>query len=840
MMNCTFLSRHLALAGTALLLGSPGQAAGLPPAQPAKPSAPSLLQQALAGPLRAVDDVVFCTRSRYDDGHWYANIGYYCDDANKKAYAGNGKPDDGKLCKLNLRSRAVSVLLDAQGGSVRDPQVHYDGRKILFSYRKAGTDFFHLYEINTDGSGLKQITSGEFDDYEPTYLPDGDLVFVSTRCNRWVNCWMTQVGILYRCDADGCNIHPISANTEHDNTPWMLPDGRLLYTRWEYVDRSQVEFHALWTMNPDGTGQQVFFGNMHPHIVMIDAKPIPGTRQVLASFSPGHGVNEHAGIATVVCPDAGPDDKAMSRALHKGKLTRDPYAVSADCFLVARDKQIVLMDATGREEVLHTYTGAGAVHEPRPVRPRPREPVIQTHSDPRQRTGRMVLADVYRGRNLPGVKRGDIKKLLILESLPKQVNFSGGPDLVSWLGTFTLERVLGTVPVEADGSACFDVPANRQVFFVALDENDLSVKRMQSWCSVMPGETISCVGCHEQRVETPRNQAPGRLLALSRPPSQIEPFASLPDVLDFHRDIQPILDRHCVRCHTYEQREGRVILAGDLGPQWSHSFFSLFAHRQVADGRNGLGNQPPRTIGSAASPLLKMVEGGHYQVKATPQEWRTLWLWIESGATYAGTYAALRNEEQQKVAGAASGAVFGALRPLLARRCATCHESDPDGEAKPLPLTQDYGRKNKLRLGRPTAAYERVVLPNDPIARFSPNILLNFTRPELSPLLLGPLAKAAGGWESCGVVFTNKADPGYLQLLAGIQKGKALLEATPRFGTPAFKPNSQYVRELKKYGVLPPSFDLAKDPLDPFQADQDYWKTFWHRPDAEAGSRASK
>ena len=170
------------------------------------------------------------------------------------------------------------MLLDAQGGSVRDPQVHYDGRKILFSYRPAGTDFFHLYEINVDGSGLRQLTAGEFDDYEPTYLPDGDIVFVSTRCRRWVNCWMTQVGVLYRCDADGGNIRAHLGQHRARQHALGLPDGRILYTRWEYVDRSQVEFHHLWTMNPDGTGQTVFFGNMHPGIVMIDAKPIPGTQ----------------------------------------------------------------------------------------------------------------------------------------------------------------------------------------------------------------------------------------------------------------------------------------------------------------------------------------------------------------------------------------------------------------------------------------------------------------------------------------------------------------------------------------------------------------------------------
>jgi len=799
-------------------------------ADSAKPAS-ALLARALDGPLRDVQDLIFCTRLKYDDGHWYANIGYYCDDENRKAYTGNGKPDAGLLCKCNLRTGDLKVLLDAQGGSVRDPQVHYDGAKILFSLRKAGEDFYHLHEIGVDGTGLRQLTSGPFDDYEATYLPDGGIAFVSTRCKRWVNCWMTQVGIIYRCDADGGNIQQLSANTEHDNTPWVMPDGRILYTRWEYVDRSQVEYHHLWTMNPDGTGVSVFYGNMHSWTVMIDAKPIPGTLNVLASFSPGHGANEHGGIATVVSPEAGPDSRPSAVAVHKGAHTRDPYPVTEGCYLAARGKDVVLMDEKGRIDTVYSYQGPGEIHEPRPVMSRPRERLIASRVQASEPVGRFVLANVYEGRNLPGVKQGDVRKLLVLESLPKQVNFSGGPDLVSWLGTFTLERVLGTVPVEEDGSAFFEAPADRQLFFVALDGKDLSVKRMQSFASVRSGEVNGCVGCHEHRAKTPDAKTHGQLLAIQRPASRIEPFKDFPDVLDFTRDIQPILDRHCVKCHNYEKREGQTILAGDLGPNWSHAFFTMFARRLVADGRNGLGNQPPRTIGSSASPLLAKAGGGHHDVKVSPPEWRTLWLWIESGAPYAGSYAGLRNAAQQGLSDQAEGTVMGHAANLLKEKCSKCHESDPDGEIKPLPLTTEFGRKIRVRLDRPTGSYERVVLENDPIARFSPNILLNFTRPEMSPLLLGPLAKEAGGFGSCGDGgFANKQDPGYQLLLAGIKQGKAILDSEPRFGMPTFKPNPQYVRELKKYGVISPDLDLSRQPLDYFAADQAYWRSLWTTP----------
>jgi hypothetical protein len=792
---------------------------------------PDLLSPALAGPLRHLEYVIYCTRLPYDDSHWYANIGYYCDDENQKAYAGNGKPDVGQLRRLNLRTRETGIIFDAKGGSVRDPQLHYDGNRILFSYRPANTDFYHLYEINIDSSGLRQLTSGPYDDIEAVYLPCGGIAFVSTRCQRWVNCWMTQVAIMYRCDADGGNIRAISANTEHDNTPWVMPDGRLLYTRWEYVDRSQVEFHHLWTTNPDGTGQAVYYGNQRPHIVMIGAKPIPGTSEVLACFSPGHGVTDHAGIATIVTPDLGPDEPGSARPLHRGRLIRDPYPLTSDLFMVARDSQLVLIDRAGQMQVIHTNTGPGQLHEPRAVRSRPREPVIAPRVHPNRDTGIMVLANAYHGRNMAGVEQGDIRQLLVLESLPKPVNFSGGPDLTSWLGTFTLQRVLGTVPVESDGSANFHVPAHRQLFFVALDEKDMSVKRMQSFASVMPGEVLGCVGCHEPRTRAPEHHFARNLEALRRPPSKIQPFEDHPDVLDFPRDIQPILDRHCISCHGYEERKGGVLLGGDLGPTWSHAYFSLLAWRQVADGHNGLGNQPPRALGSSASALLKKVDGSHKDVQISPSEWRTLWLWIESGAPYAGSYAALRNAEEQKRAGAAVNQVFKAAQSAVSKSCVSCHTSTNLADSNPKTLPYEARQEQRRALaGRPTAEYERIVFEKDPVARYSINVLLNFTRPERSLLLLAPLAKSAGGYGTCAHSFSGKDDPDYQALLAAISSGKAILDLEPRYATEGFQPNHQYVRELKRFGVLPETFSPATA-LDAFASDQAYWRALWHKPE---------
>ena len=210
-----------------------------------------------------------------------------------------------------------------------------------------------------------------YDDIEPTYLPDGDIVFVSTRCKRWVNCWLTQVAIMYRCDADGQNIRPISSNNEQDNTPWPLPDGRLLYTRWEYVDRSQVHYHHLWAANPDGTGQMTCYGNLHPGTVMIDAKPIPGSDKVVASFSPGHGQRRARGAASPSwTPAPGPTSQAFARPVSRGNQFRDPWAFSENCFMAAVGPTLVVMDGTGAQQEIFKLPEADRqagmqLHEPR-------------------------------------------------------------------------------------------------------------------------------------------------------------------------------------------------------------------------------------------------------------------------------------------------------------------------------------------------------------------------------------------------------------------------------------------------------------------------------------------
>lgn len=788
----------------------------------------------LAGPLAGVEEIVFAVHSIVHE-HWYANIGYLAVDRDRGMYGKHGK-----LCKWNVRTGQVTVLLDDPEGSVRDPCVHYDGRQILFAYRRGGTENYLLYAINADGSGLRQLTAGAFDDYEPCWLPDGGIVFVTTRANRWVNCWLTQVGNVWRCDADGRNLRALSANLEHDNTPWVLPDGRILYMRWEYVDRSQVDYHHLWTMYPDGTGQTVFFGNLHPGGVFIDAKPIPDSDDVLLIHSPGHGQTEHEGFVARVSPKHGPDQRAALRNISAQADYRDPWALSDGAFLAARQNQLVLLNGRGETTTALTLPpdfGPVWLHEPRPLAARPREAVVPARTDLSRPNGRFLLDNVYHGRNLGGVQPGEIQRLLVVESLPKPINFTGGMDPLSYKGTFTLERVLGTVPVEADGSAYFEAPALRSLFFVALDERGEAVKRMQSFTTVQAGETLGCVGCHEHRTQAFPAARPARTLAARRKPSVIEPLADLPDVPDYPRDIQPILDRHCVACHDWDRRDGGVVLSGDHGPMFSHSYYTLTAWRQIADGRNeARGNYAPRTLGSGGSPLLQKLAPEHHDVQLTAREQQLVRLWLDLGAPYPGTYAALGTgsiggyiQNQQVLNNDHDWPETRAAQPVFAR-CAPCHDR------RQHPVAQTLSDEIGLSFWAPDM--------HDPRLKYSRHIVFNLSRPDKSLVLLAPLARSAGGYGLCrppgaaaeadSGVFTSRDDPGYRALLAMCEAGRRKLDEIKRFDMPGFRPRAEYVREMKRYQLLPDSFDADRQPLDAYALDRQYWDSFIFRPQAAA------
>jgi hypothetical protein len=350
----------------------------------------------------------------------------------------------------------------------------------------------------------------------------------------------------------------------------------------------------------------------------------------------------------------------------------------------------------------------------------------------------------------------------------------------------------------------------------------------------------SCVGCHEQRTATFLPQ--GNVMALARGPSRIEPIDDCPDVFDFPRHVQPILDKLCVACHDYEKTDeggpyaGNVVLSGDRGPMFSHAYFTMTVRKLFSDNRNRpQSNDPPRSLGSSASRVLQMLDGSHYGVQASQHEKKMLRLWIELGAPYPGTYAALGcgsvggYHQNQLVNTDTDWPTTQAGAEVMKRRCASCHR-----EAKVLPrsLSDERG-----------VSFWRFDV-DDPRLKLSRHIVFNLTRPEKSLLLLAPLAERSGGLGLCrddqgkaAAVFVDADDPDYQKLLAMVAAGKENLDAIKRFDMPGFRPRPQYLREMKRYGVL--ALDHADDaPVDPYELDRRYWESLWYRGSQESGVRS--
>ena len=827
------------------------------------------------------EEILFATRKPSIDGHWYGNIGYYSLDVCKPAFHKNS---GGKLCIFNTRTKECRTIFEDPKGNIRDPQIHYDCEKLIFSYQPEGKHYYSLFEINLDGTGLKQLTGiGEdvqipgtedtthfapagWDDIEPTYLPDDQIIFCSTRAKRYVQCWATQVATLYKCNADGTNIRQISCNVEQDNTPWVLPNGQIIYMRWEYVDRNHLVFHHLWTANPDGTRQMVYFGNQHPGGVFLGPKPIPGTNKVVATFSPGHGMKEHYGRVAIFDPRNGPDDQESVRFISRGNTHSDPWAFDEDHFLVCSHQRIAMLSGDGTVETLYELPPELAkagywVNEVRPVMKREREIEIADVTDPSKDYGTLALVNLYKGRQMKDLKPGTVKELLIYEVLPKPINYCGAMSEISSGGTFAVERLLGSVPVSEDGSAYFNIPAMRSVLFCAMDENGHCVKRMHSFTSVMPGEVTVCIGCHEERVDTPDTEDRGRLnLIMRQPPVDPKPVEGVPEIFDFARDIQPILDKHCLECHNPDREEGGFNISGHWAPLYSIGYQIMSWRELFGDNRVKLpykdhqkSNFKPYEIGTGSSRLLKLIEEGHQGVRMPENEQKMIRFWLDAGAPYAGTYTV-------NCWGGFGYCLIGtpqrpdkdwpetkAMEEAMHRRCDKCHCPTP-AEKK----IGKYGLPAQFYINYyPYEKYQKNIYVAHALTedggRYSRHEVFDLSYPEKSKVLTGPLSKAAGGRGICEAksgqaVFTDKNDPDYQAILAGIARGRRyILEEENRWcmalDTPnngencpvGFVPRPQYIREMVRYGILPPDHD-PKQPIDPWELDKKYWRSLWYEP----------
>jgi hypothetical protein len=606
------------------------------------------------------------------------------------------------LAEWDGRQFRVETLLDDPGGVIRDPDVSFDGRRVVFAWKKSDRQHdYNLFEMDLQTRRVRPITEGlGIADYEPCYLPDGDILFNSTRCMQIVDCWWTEVSNLYRCDPDGRFLRRLTFDQVHTNYPAVTEDGRVLYTRWEYNDRGQVYPQPLLEMNPDGTSQRDFYGgNSWFPTTILHARGVPGTEKVIAIatghhsrqtgklilIDPALGRQENEG-AQLVAPARRTPAPRIDAYGQNGELFQYPYALSETEYLVSyhpvgwpwREGRvgprfgIYFTTIDGRRERLVSDPALPCAR-PVPAGPRVGWRVRPSHVDYRMTEGTCYVQDVYAGPGLEGVPRGTVKTLRVVAIEYRAAgigsNNNGGPAggaLISTPvavgnGAWDPKVVLGDAEVHADGSAFFRVPARTPVYFQLLDADGRMVQSMRSWTTLQPGENASCVGCHEHKNSVPPADAPLGT-ALGRGPRPLRPFYGAPRGFSFPREVQPILDRRCAGCHDgspevpYDLTDAEVV-DPTAKRRWSASYLALTharpdrkdppaAWRGDADHAmvNWISAQsippmlPPYSTGSARSRLIELLDAGHEGVELSREERDKLRAWIDLCVPYCGDY----------------------------------------------------------------------------------------------------------------------------------------------------------------------------------------------------------
>ncbi|MBI5835353.1 MAG: discoidin domain-containing protein [Armatimonadetes bacterium] len=653
-------------------------------------------------------------------------------------------------------------------GHVHGLDLSYDGRRIVFGYARSKTadppllpwppapgtcranvhlglrarvEPTHIYEIGADGSGLRQITNHPYwSDLDPTWLPNGEIAFVSERCGTSLQCnhdpSLDETSCnLYVMGADGGRLRRLSANKDGDYLPHTLDDGTIGYTRWEYQERNLTQIQSLWYVRPDGTGADALFKqHLDNPWALEDVRSLPGAPGRFVAIAAGHhtlaagpivtiepglGLNEPRSLG-IVTPGCTPPEGGMSgQPVPEGGVLDDgghymtPWPLSDRQFLAAYSYQktwpagapehyrgndetgyaLYLVDVYGNKELIYRDP-AISCSAPIPLAPRPRPPVLADSTDPTDAWATCTLTSAAFGSD--GIEAGRARYLRISRGVewPYDQRFGGlryeSVALSAGLG-WTPVQVLGTVPIEADGSAHFRVPADMPVYFQLLDADKMELRRMRSFISFQPGEKRGCFGCHETRAKAPA-QAAG-LLALRREPSLPTPPPWGTRAVNFLRDVQPVLDRQCTKCHVGLKPAAGLDLGGglvgglrfktryggELGLDGTNTAYrSLITGDQVAYSNKwdpASAVTPPLAFGSHRSRLVAALRDGPCAKRASlsADDWLRLVTWIDANAPYHSHFINTRPTRPAYDL-AVDRDLAAALGTVHQRRCTPCHQ----------------------------------------------------------------------------------------------------------------------------------------------------------------------
>ena len=594
------------------------------------------------------------------------------------------------------------------------PELSYDGKEVLFSCteiadneadrkRYAGVGFenntYKIFHVKLDGSTLTQLTDGTWNEFDPCYLPSGRIIFISERRGGFGRCHGRPVPsfTLHSMNQDGSDIVTLSPHETNEWQPSVNNDGMVVYTRWDYVDRGFSQAHHAWTTTPDGRDPRAIHGNFSPNMgarpqFEISMRSIPGSHKYMGTAACHHG--QAYGSIILVDPLM-PDDNAMApvkrmtpeQGFPEAEIGTHgppanyaaPYPLSEHFYLCVYDKDsrsdagiannygIYLMDAFGNKELLYRDDEISCL-DPIPVKPRPLPPVIPhltavgkplapgakfVPPDPKTIPdfGTVGVMNVYNSI-YPMTEQPKITALRIIQLLPKTTPIANSPR-IGFGDQKSARMVLGTVPVEADGSAYFKLPVDKPVYFQALAADGVAVQSMRSATYVHPGETLTCLGCHNSPTSG-YGSGNSQATALHRQPSAIQPDVDGSKPFSFPILVQPVLDKNCVECHIKQSAQGKKCpdlsrgtnpASGEFYPSYnSLRSFTFFWDNAVFDGEP---DSKPGQIGARRSKLYQMLVKGHHDLHLSKEDMHRLTLWMDCNSDFYGSY---QNLEDQKLA----------------------------------------------------------------------------------------------------------------------------------------------------------------------------------------------
>ncbi|MBI5684586.1 MAG: hypothetical protein HZC54_05870 [Verrucomicrobia bacterium] len=638
----------------------------------------------LADPRVTGQPLVFMKRNRFVCQMLHEYMGYFQDYGN---VAGGGGVFVLERPGYSLKTRDL-IRGRLTNGNFTTLALSYDARTVFFAFAERSKEkpeftslerrSFHIFSMARDGSALRQLTRGVEDDFDPCPLPDGGLAFMSSRrggfarCNNaWEPC---ATYTLHRMDANGSNIRTLSFHETDEWHPFVMNDGRLVFIRWDYVDRSAANFHGLWTSRADGTGAASLFGNYTMRInACYQPRPIPGSDKLL--FLAGAHHADVGGSLVMLDPKRARLDAKTGEDILDATYVltpeicfpesagwpksyfHSPWPLSEDAFLVSfsfdplpgmssgekKDTRTGLyyFDRFGNLELLYRDPAISSMY-PISLAPRARPPAVGSNLAPELgNEGEFLLSDVNRSL-MPLPPDRPIRELRVFQLLPKTGIHTANNPRIGHANAENARLFLGTVPVEEDGSAYFRAPAGKPLYFQAVDAAGRAVQSMRSEVYLQPGERRACVGCHE----TPGTVVANRpALAMRRAPSRLQPGPDGTRPMSYPRLVQPVLDRHCVRCHDGQPAPGKskLVLTGETAGNFTRSYQNLKPHLRWYEWGGAsisqIATQPGR-IGADASPLTAILDDATHRTQAPlpDADRRRLYLWLDANVPFYGTY----------------------------------------------------------------------------------------------------------------------------------------------------------------------------------------------------------